>query len=167
MLIFNSVYVYKVNPALMPWYLTESAQLAFNVLLWGGFVCIFGYMIWMATRKQISRFLPLKEKNVEIQKIIGADLKANSGQVSLPSKTKVKVSYQNHNRTKKKTLYANRVGVQEGDLGILRYRGVFCESFIKKGSLKEDNVDRYYHFGFEKSKKQITIQTERKKRKYW
>ncbi len=162
MSVINLTY-YSANPSAIHWYIQKVGWYVMMALaLWG--IC---YIIWVITRKQLSLLMPVQERTVEVLKIVGTDLKALDGQNYMPSKAKVVVSYRKNGKSRKITLYANHVGVQEGDQGILRYRGVFCTDFVKQGSFLEEQANRYYHFGFAKNKPQVTAKKELKKRKYW
>lgn len=156
-------YYYSANPSSVHWYIQTIAWYVMKVLVLWGFV----YMIWVLVRKRVSLLMPAREQMVEVVRIIGTDVKALDGQNYMPSKAKVVVSYRKKGKYKKKTLYANHVGVQEGDRGRLQYRGVFCTEFIKEGSYLEDQIDLYYHFGFAKNKIEKAPEITKRKRKYW
>ena len=157
-------FYYSANPSSVHWYIQTIGWYVMTALV----MCGFAYMIWALIRKRVSLLMPAREQMVEVIRIVGTDVKALDGQNYMPSKAKVVVAYRKKNKYKKKTLYANHVGVQEGDQGILQYRGVFCTEFIKEGSYLEDQIDIYYHFGFNKNKaKNVTKKSKRTKRKYW
>ena len=87
--------------------------------------------------------------------------------VIVGSKSKVIVKFQEKKLWKKRVIRMDSIGIHEGDVGILEYKGDCGISFVKKESRIAEKETIYYKFGFNKNNKQEIIRKERKVRKYW
>ena len=124
--------------------------------------------LWEKVRFRIAKWFPERSALVEVIRVTPPSRNRSEG-----TPGGIAVCFLDKKRMiKRRQIYMDIRGIQEGDVGILSYQLVLGLAFKKVDSRVEDRMERYYRFGFAKAKKEAEKekaekQKNRKRRKYW